>query len=68
MKLSKLKQYDSERPNIINNKINKMTVNNYGRIYTTYLKNYLATISNLDKPVTKTADKTMKVTYTIQQE
>lgn len=29
---------------------------------------YLATICNLDKPVTKTADKTMKVTYTIQQE
>ena len=45
-----------------------MTVNDSGRIYTTYLKNYLATISNLDKPVTKTADKTMKVTYTIQQE
>lgn len=29
---------------------------------------YLATISNLDKPVQKTADKTLKVTYTIQQE
>lgn len=28
--------------------------------------NYLATINNLDKSVTKTADKTMKVTYTIQ--
>ncbi|MCM1273189.1 MAG: hypothetical protein NC225_12350 [Clostridium sp.] len=28
--------------------------------------NYLATINNLDKPVTKTADKTMKITYTIQ--
>lgn len=68
MKLSKLKQYDSSRPYIINNGINKMTVNDSGRIYTTYLKNYLATISNLDKPVTKTADKTMKVTYTIQQE
>lgn len=27
---------------------------------------YLATINNLDSPVTKTADKTMKVTYTIQ--
>lgn len=68
MKLSKLKQYDSSRPYIINNGLNKMTVNDSGRIYTTYLKNYLATISNLDKPVTKTADKTMKVTYTIQQE
>ena len=33
-----------------------------------YSNLYLATISNLDKPVTKTADKTMKVTYTIQQE
>ena len=29
---------------------------------------YLSTINNLDKPVQKTADKTMKVTYTIQQE
>lgn len=34
----------------------------------TKLALYLATISNLDKPVQKTADKTMKVTYTIQQE
>lgn len=28
---------------------------------------YLATINNLDKPITKTADKTMKVTYSIQE-
>ena len=68
MKLSKLRQYDTSRPWIINNGINKMTVNSNGRLYATYLKNYLATISNLDKPVTKTADKTLKVTYTIQQE
>lgn len=68
MKLSKLTQLDSSRPNIINNGINKMAVSSSGILYTTYLKNYLATISNLDKPVTKTADKTMKVTYTIQQE
>lgn len=40
--------------------------NNY--IRETKLALYLATISNLDKPVQKTADKTMKVTYTIQQE
>lgn len=25
--------------------------------------NYLATINNLDAPITKTADKTMKITY-----
>lgn len=68
MKISKLRKYDTQRPWIINNGINKMTVNGNGKLYTTYLKNYLATISNLDKPVTKTADKTMKVTYTIQQE
>lgn len=28
---------------------------------------YLATINNLSEPVTKTADKTMKITYTIQE-
>lgn len=30
--------------------------------------NYLATINNLSEPVTKTADKTMKVTYIIQEQ
>ena len=68
MKISKLRQYDTDCLNIINNDINKMSINSHGRIFTTYLKNYLATVSNLEKPVTKTADKTMKVTYTIQQE
>lgn len=68
MKISKLRQCDTDVMNIINNDINKMSINSYGRIFTTYLKNYLATVSNLEKPVTKTADKTMKVTYTIQQE
>ena len=29
---------------------------------------YLATINNLDSPVVKTADKTMKVTYTLSEE
>lgn len=29
---------------------------------------YLATINNLDTPVIKTADKTMKITYTITEE
>ena len=32
-----------------------------------YLNNYLATINNLAEPVTKTADKTMKITYIIQE-
>ena len=32
-----------------------------------YMNNYLATINNLAEPVTKTADKTMKVTYIIQE-
>lgn len=32
------------------------------------LSNYLATINNLSEPVTKTADKTMKVTYIIQEQ
>ena len=29
--------------------------------------NYLATINNLDTPVIKTADKTMKITYTLTE-
>lgn len=32
------------------------------------LTNYLATINNLSEPVTKTVDKTMKVTYIIQEQ
>jgi hypothetical protein len=32
------------------------------------LANYLATINNLSEPVTKTADKTMKVTYIVQEQ
>lgn len=32
------------------------------------LANYLATINNLSESVTKTADKTMKITYTIQEQ
>lgn len=32
-----------------------------------YLKNNLCTINNLDAPVTKTADKTMKIIYTITE-
>lgn len=40
--------------------------------YSTYgwymMCNYLATINNLDTPVTKTADKTMKITYILQEQ
>ena len=36
---------------------------NYSTIGYFILSNYLATINNLSEPVTKTADKTMKVTY-----
>jgi len=32
------------------------------------LADYLATINNLSEPVTKTADKTMKITYTIEEQ
>lgn len=39
----------------------------YWRGYFLYPAFYLATINNLDSPVTKTADKTMKVTYIIQE-
>lgn len=51
----------------INQVLNELKIgNNFMNEYALCL--YLATISNLDKPVQKTADKTMKVTYTIQQE
>ena len=39
----------------------------YWRGYFFYPSMYLATINNLGSPVTKTADKTMKVTYIIQE-
>lgn len=32
------------------------------------IANYLATFNNLSEPVTKTVDKTMKVTYIIQEQ
>ena len=44
----------------------------YGGSYSTGVfitpTNYLATINNLSEAVTKTADKTMKITYTIQEQ
>lgn len=41
---------------------------NYSTIGYFIMANYLATINNLSEPVTKTADKTMKVTYIIQEQ
>lgn len=45
---------------------------NYISVYNSYgwhfICNYLATINNLDVPVTKTAEKTMKITYILQEE
>jgi len=35
--------------------------------YLCYLKNYLGTINNLSRTIEKTSDKTMKITYTIQE-
>ena len=32
-----------------------------------YIKNYIATINNLSRTIEKTSDKTMKITYTIQE-
>lgn len=37
-------------------------------IYYGFLLNNLCTINNLETPVTKTVDKTMKITYTITEE
>nr|DAY94052.1 MAG TPA: hypothetical protein [Caudoviricetes sp.] len=41
---------------------------NYTTVGFFILANYLATINNLSEPVTKTADKTMKITYIIQEQ
>lgn len=41
---------------------------NYSTIGYFIMSNYLATINNLSESVTKTADKTMKVTYIIQEQ
>lgn len=39
----------------------------YAITYMSMFPQYLATINNLSQPVTKTADKTMKITYTITE-
>ena len=40
----------------------------YLRVYPVLISPYLATINNLAKPVVKTADKTMKITYILREE
>ncbi len=43
-------------------------VDTYKTLGWQFLCNYLATINNLGSPVTKTAEKTMKITYILQEE
>ena len=40
---------------------------NYGAMELYVPTNYLATINNLETPIEKTAEKTMKITYTLTQ-
>ena len=41
---------------------------NYKIIFDTKFYPYFATINNLEEAVTKTSDKTMKITYTVTEE
>lgn len=41
---------------------------NYKLLFGTKFYPYFATINNLEEPVTKTSDKTMKITYTVTEE
>lgn len=54
---------------VLDNPLLFYKLNDYGLNYSGYCmcNNYLATINNLTTPVIKTADTTMKVTYTIQE-
>ena len=54
---------------VVNNPLLFYRLDNGGQTYSGYCmcNNYLATINNLATPVIKTADRTMKVTYTIQE-
>ena len=42
--------------------------NNPSTVHQGIRRNYLGTINDLDAPVQKTADKTMKITYTLRRE
>ena len=44
------------------------TAHNYKLSFGTRFYPYFATINNLEEPVTKTSDKTMKITYTVTEE
>lgn len=44
------------------------TAHNYKLLFGTKFYPYFATINNLGEPVTKTSDKTMKITYTVTEE
>lgn len=45
-----------------------LTVGNSYNLGIYFMSHYLATINNLTEPVVKTSDKTMKVTYIIQEQ
>lgn len=61
---------ENGQPKIIMSKYGECLYVNSSRYYATfgYCMNNLCTINNLETPVTKTADKTMKITYTITEE
>lgn len=65
IKATKMKDNGNQR--LINSGIRSIFINNSDAMFVNLSRLYLATINNLDAPVTKTADKTMKVTYTIQE-
>jgi hypothetical protein len=58
----------SYTPVINNEMFYYLSVGDKGNLTFYYLADYLATINNLSEPVTKTADKTMKITYTIEEQ
>lgn len=51
-----------------NNLAIEVSYQGYYYWYITIFANYLATINNLDTPVTKTSEQSMKITYTITEE
>lgn len=53
---------------VLTNDKGQIMVVDSGRIYYGFLLNNLCTINNLEEPVTKTSDKTMKITYTLTEE
>ncbi len=64
---SKCRLNGSPEWNLVNKSEFAIRTRNDGYLQRLKPNNYLATINNLDATVNKTADKTMKVTYTIQQ-